>query len=137
MKNKLILFGSLILLTVVFAACSNDEENNNTSVSTNESGHSDEVAENLVRITISINDGEQFINEEEVEIEAGENLLEILRKTFFIETDEEDTITSIERMQVEEEEGTTWVLFVNDDKVDIPAKDYTVSGGERIIFDLQ
>lgn len=137
MKNKFIFITSLLLLVVILAACSKDDENSNTSVSTNESGQTEEIGENAVRITISLNDGEQFVNEQEVEIEEGEVLLNILEDTFFVETNEEDVVTSIERMQVDEEENTTWVLFVNDEQLDTPAKDYTVTGGEKITLDLQ
>ncbi len=74
---------------------------------------------------------------QQVEIEEGANLLEVLDQTFYIETDENNELTSIERMKVSEEEDTSWHLFVNDELSDIPAKDYILSGGEKIVLDLQ
>lgn len=128
----------IMLILFILAACGNDEQNNqNLTVSTNETGESEEVATNTVRITISIDDGAQFINEQEVKVEEGANLLEVLAETFFIETDEDNNLTSIERVQTDEEENTSWELFVNDEKTDTPAKDYNLNGGEIIIFDLQ
>lgn len=128
----------IMFILIALAACSNESENiQNTIVSTNETSHSEEVADNVVRITISIDGGAQFINEQEVEVEEGANLLEVLTDTFFIETDEDNNITSIERVQSDTEENTSWELFVNDEKSDIPAQDYNVNGGEVITFDLQ
>lgn len=138
MNKKLI---NLLIILIVFlflAACgSSSGEDTTTTVRTNETGELEDVPENEVRLTISINNGEQYINEQQVEIEDGANLLEVLDETFYIETDEDDELTSIERIAISEEEGTSWHLFVNDDLSDIPAKDYTLNGGERIILDLQ
>ena len=137
MNKKLINIFVLFTVFLFLAACGNSNEETNTTVSTNETGETDSVPENAVRLTISINDGEQFINEQQVEIEESANLLEVLDETFYIETDGEDVITSIERVQASEEEGTSWHLFVNDELSDVPAKDYTLNGGDRITLDLQ
>ena len=130
----LLLLGTMV---TILAACSNNEEKVNTVVSTNETSESDKVADNAVRITISMEDGAQFLNEQEVEIEKDANLLEVLQQTFFVETNNDGEVTSIERMKANEEGNTTWNLYVNDKYSDIPAKDYTLNGGEKIIFDLQ
>lgn len=127
----------LIISLMVLAACSEDSENTNTVISTNETGNTIEVPEGEVRLTVSLNDGEQFINEQQVKIEEGANLLDVLKKTFYVETDDNNEITSIERMKVSEEDNTTWKLFVNDKLSDVSAKDYTLNGGERITLDLQ
>lgn len=138
MHKRLLMAFTILFIPFLLIACSEDgQENQLTSVSTNETGESEEVADNAVRITISTDDGGQFLNEQEVEIKEGANLLEVLKATFFIEVDEENEITSIERMQADEEDNTSWKLFVNDELSDIPAKDYSLEGGEKIIFDLQ
>lgn len=138
MKNKM--WKSMILLSmfVLLSACSsNGQGDQTTTVSTNETGHSEELADNVVRLTVSMDNGSQFVNEQEVEIEEGANLLDVMKETFFVETNDENEITSIERMQIDEEENTSWVLFVNDEISDTPAKDYMLNGGEKIVFDLQ
>lgn len=138
MKKQILILLILSSIACILAACSNNEQENvNTVVSTNETGDSENVAKNAVRITISMEDGAQFLNEQEIEIEEGSNLLEVLQETFFVEINEDREITSIERMHVDEEEGTTWNLYVNDKYTDIPAKDYHLNGGEKIIFDLE
>ena len=138
MQKRLFMAFTILFIPFLLIACSDDgQENQLTSVSTNDTGDSEEVADNAVRITISTDDGRQFLNEQEVEIEEGDNLLEVLKATFFIEVDEESKITSIERMQANEEDNTSWKLFVNDEISDIPAKDYSLEGGEKIVFDLQ
>ena len=134
--NKLFIKSTILLILILLSACG-DEENTSPIVSTNDTDSSEEVPENAVRLTISMYDGQQFINEQQVEIEEGANLLEVLDQTFYIETDENNELTSIERMKVSEEEDTSWHLFVNDELSDIPAKDYILSGGEKIVLDLQ
>ncbi|MCM3738831.1 DUF4430 domain-containing protein [Oceanobacillus luteolus] len=135
--NKLFIKSTIILLILILLSACGDEENTSPIVSTNDTDSSEEVPENAVRLTISMYDGQQFINEQQVEIEEGANLLEVLDQTFYIETDENNELTSIERMKVSEEEDTSWHLFVNDELSDIPAKDYILSGGEKIVLDLQ
>ncbi|WP_405101364.1 DUF4430 domain-containing protein [Oceanobacillus sp. FSL H7-0719] len=138
MRKDIFILLILGAIVTILAACSNNEEEKvNTVVSTNETSESDKVADNTVRITISMQDGAQFLNEQEVEIEKDANLLEVLQQTFFVETNDDGEVTSIERMKVDEEANTTWNLYVNDKYSDIPAKDYTLNGGEKIIFDLQ
>lgn len=125
----------VLLLLLLLAACNSGGKNTNVTVSTNQTGKTEEVPENEVRITISINDGKQFINEQQVEIENGANLLEVLADTFFIETDENDEIISIERREASE--NSSWKLFINGEITETRAADYKLTGGEKIIFDLQ
>lgn len=135
--NKLFIRLAVIFAVLLLAACSSDDEDMTTTVSTNETGEGEEVPPDAVRLTISINDGEQFLNEQQVAIEEGANLLEVMEETFFIETDDNEEITSIERVQASEEDGTSWHLFIDGELRETKAKDYTVTGGEKIVFDLQ
>lgn len=138
MKKTQLALLSLLFAFVLLAACSADEQNRQTTtVGTNETDHSEEVPDQAVRMTISLEDGSQFINEQQVQIEKGMNLLDLLEDTFFVETNDQGEITSIERMRADQEKGTSWKLYINDEAVDIQAKDYTLSGGEKIVFDLQ
>jgi hypothetical protein len=132
-RTRIVGFLIILCSTLLLVACSDSEPT--TTVSTNETGTSDEVPEDAVRITVSLDEGQQFINEQEVQIESGANLLEVMDETFFIETNEEQEIITIER-QGSEEEDTTWNLYINDEPSDTLAKDYTITGGEKIVFDL-
>lgn len=124
----------MIFIIGLLAACSSDDASN-SRVTTNNTGN--DLGDNMVRLTISLGDGSQFINEQEVEIEEGANLLEVLEKTFYVETNDEGVIRSIERQKVDPDKNNEWVLIVNDEPTDTPVKDFTLTGGQRITFDLQ
>ncbi|MBR3120747.1 DUF4430 domain-containing protein [Oceanobacillus profundus] len=119
--------------------CSSDENTNqNTSVSTNNSSQSEEVAEDSVRITISINEGEEYVTEEVIQIEEGDILMDVMEENFYIETAHDGQyITSIERVAASDEEKTAWMFFVNDEMATVGASDYELSPGDVVVFDLQ
>ncbi|MFD1413891.1 DUF4430 domain-containing protein [Oceanobacillus jeddahense] len=141
--NKWLKFFSIVLLSFVFlAACGNGEdaeenENSNTSVSTNESsGEDQELAEDEVRLTITIDEGNQYVSEEIVQIEEGDILLDVMKDAFYVEEDS-GFITSIERVSDDEDEGKYWMYFVDGESAAVGAGEYELNGGEEITFDLQ
>lgn len=133
MKKKKLVVLCMIFFFGLLAACSDDATN--SRVTTNNTGSN--LGDDMVRLTISLGDGAQFINEQEVEIEEGANLLEVLEKTFYVETNDEGVIRSIERQKVDPEKENKWVLIVNDEPTNTPPKDFILTGGQRITFDLQ
>ncbi|WP_040981460.1 DUF4430 domain-containing protein [Oceanobacillus jeddahense] len=141
--NKWLKFFSIVLLSFVFlAACGNGEdaeenENSNTSVSTNESsGEDQELAEDEVRLTITIDEGNQYVSEEIVQIEEGDILLDVMKDAFYVEEDS-GFITSIERVSDDEDEGKYWMYFVDGESAAVGAGEYELNGEEEITFDLQ
>lgn len=139
MKKWIFQFAVIVMTIGVLFGCSTDDNTNqNTSVSTNNSSQSEEVAEDSVRITISINEGEEYVAEEEIEIEEGDILMDVMEENFYIETEYDGTfITSIERVAASEEEQTAWMFFVNDEMATVGASDYELSPGDVVVFDLQ
>lgn len=138
--KKWILQLAVILMTVgLLIGCSSENNTEqNTSVSTNETSDSEEVAEDSVRITISINEGEEFVTEQEIAIEEGDILMDVMEKNFYIETDFDGAfITSIERVEASDEEQTAWMFFVNDEMPTVGANEYELSPGDIVVFDLQ
>ncbi|MFD1065277.1 DUF4430 domain-containing protein [Oceanobacillus locisalsi] len=141
--NKWLKFLGIMLLSFTFlAACGNGEEaeeneDTNTSVSTNESsGEEQELAEDEVRLTISIDDGNESVAEEVAQVEEGDILLNVLKDSFYVE-EEDGFITSIERVSDDEEEGKYWMYTVDGEPAQVGAGEYELNGGEEVIFDLQ
>jgi len=139
MNNWVLRMVTILAAAALLVGCSangNNETNSNSSVSTNNTGGTEEVAEDAVRITISLNEGTQFINETEVPYEEGAILMDVLEENFFVEQENGD-ITSIERMEASEEDNTAWMLYVNDELSSVGAAEYEVQPGDKIVFDLQ
>lgn len=127
-----------LFMVVVLFGCSSEGNNTNTTVSTNSTSQSEEVAEDSVRITISINEGEEFVNEKEIGIEEGDILMDAMKENFYVETEYDGTfITSIERVAASDEEKTSWMFFVNDEMATVGAAEYQLSPGDKVVFDLQ
>ncbi|WP_067725398.1 DUF4430 domain-containing protein [Oceanobacillus damuensis] len=139
MKKWMLMFTVIILSAGLLIGCtSEDDTNQNTSVSTNETSDTEQVAEDSVRITVSINEGEEFVTEEEIEIEEGDILMDVMEENFYIETEFDGTyITSIERVAASDEDGTAWMFFVNDEMPTVGASEYELSPGDKVVFDLQ
>ncbi|WP_010650728.1 DUF4430 domain-containing protein [Oceanobacillus massiliensis] len=138
MKKWMMQVAVIILGIGLLIGCSPEEstEGSNTSVSTNNTSQTEEVPEDSVRITISINEGQESVNEQEIQIEEGEILLDVMEDNFFIERDGA-YITSIERVSASEEDKTAWMYFVNDEMATVGADEYELSPGDKVVFDLQ
>lgn len=144
MKKWLTYLSAMFLALGLLTGCSNgadegdisEENNTNTTVSTNESSGKEDLAEDEVRITISIDNGKESVAEEVVQVEEGDILMDVLKDTFYVEEDG-GFITSIERVENDDEEGKYWMFFVNGEMAEVGAGDYELTGGEDIDFDLQ
>ncbi|RKQ16144.1 DUF4430 domain-containing protein [Oceanobacillus bengalensis] len=125
----------------LLAACAQDEDtqtHSNVTTSTTDTTQSEEVAEGHVRITVSINEGEEFLTEKEIAIEDGDILIDVMEENFYIETAfDGEFITSIERVAASDEEQTSWMFFVNDEMPTVGAAEYELSSGDKVLFDLQ
>lgn len=141
MKKWMLQFGAIIMAAVLLVGCSSNDEteqNTNTRVSTNDTSNTEEVAEDSVRITISINEGEEFVTEQEISIEEGDILMDVMQENFYIETDFDGAfITSIERVKASDEEQTAWMFFVNEEMPTVGANEYELTPGDEVVFDLQ
>jgi len=129
--------GLIILIAIgLLAGCSNNNSDTNSNVNllTNETGESEEVAEDAVRLTISLYHGQQFVNETEREHQSDKSLLQMMKENFYVE-EEDGIIYSIERVEADEDEE--WRFYVNDEKSDLKPGDYEVQPGDKIQFDLQ
>ncbi|WP_087971566.1 DUF4430 domain-containing protein [Oceanobacillus rekensis] len=139
--KKWILQLVVIMAVGLLFGCSSDgdtEQNTNTRVSTNDTSDTGEVSEESVRITISINEGVESVNEQEIPIEEGDILMDVMEENFYIETEFDGTfITSIERVEASEEDQTAWMFFVNDEMPTVGANEYELSPGDVVVFDLQ
>lgn len=142
--NKLILrIASILVVIGLIAGCGtggedqSESNNNNTRTSTNENADG-ELSEDEIRITISKDEGSEYIAEKEIEIEEGTILMDVLQKNFYVKTEENGQfITSIERVSAEEDEQKAWIFKVNGEMANVGAAEYELSPGDEVTFDLQ
>ena len=120
------------LLLVV--GCSNESttptEEEETGIETTES------QEEVIKVTISKDEGEEVLSEKEIEIEENAILMDIMKENYDIEEDD-GFITSIDGVAPEEGEEKAWMYFVNDEMAMVGAAEYELEAGDNVVFDLQ
>ncbi|TMN20709.1 DUF4430 domain-containing protein [Lentibacillus cibarius] len=139
--NKWLLHIATLLFIAVFAVgCSADEaeqsQSDNQTQQTEENGDMEEQNEDIVRITISKDHQQEYINEKEIEIEKGAVLMDVLKENFYVKTAPDGQITSIERVAPKEDEEKVWTFTVNDEVPNVDATAYELSPGDQVSFDL-
>ncbi|MEC2160360.1 DUF4430 domain-containing protein [Virgibacillus halodenitrificans] len=102
-------------------------------------GCGDEMSkkENTVLITISKDNGSEYLHEKEISVEKGNNILDVMMNNFYVETNSRnDEITSIERLSIEENKGKQWYYTVNGEATTENPKNYELKPGDKIVFDF-
>ena len=141
MKKHLQLFSPFLLVFLLLFGCStNDTINNNESANNeNNAEQSEENAEETVHIVISEDKGEpdeSIIADEEIDIEEGDILLDVLNDHFDVE-ENDGFINSIEGVEDNEDEGKFWMYDVNGEMAPVGANEYELNPGDEVEFDLQ
>lgn len=140
--NKLFLRITVLLVVIgllVGCGAEKQEQNqsNNQNGETTSSESSEEKNEDTVIITLSMDNGSEYINEKEVPIEDGTTLMETMEKNFLLDTNPDSgTITSIDGVAPKEEGQKAWVFTVNGETPSVGAKEYELSPGDKVVFDL-
>lgn len=149
MKKIYTVFLAFLLALLVLSGCAATEQNTEEqSTQTEENGSPAEQAgeqeqvseseqEETISITISENNQEEIVAEEEVPVEEGEILYDVMEENFDIEATEGGFITSIEGVSQNEEEGKYWMYYVNGEMAEVGAQDYELEPGDEVTFDLQ
>src|SRR5699024_12331540 len=100
---------TMIIEVVLLFGCSNNNEAENEA---------EEAIDASISITISEDEGEEIISEDEWDIEEGDVLMDVLKDHYDIEEDE-GFIESIEGVSHEEDEDKGWMNCVNDEHVEV------------------
>jgi len=134
---KKILF-VLLSLGLLFG-CSNEGTTNDTSNNdASESANQEEKAE-IVTVVISKNNGEEIIEEKEIEIESGKEVtvMDVMQENFEVETQFDGAfVASINGVAGSDEEKTSWFYSINGEEAMVGANEYKVEPEDKIEFDL-
>ncbi|WP_270375706.1 DUF4430 domain-containing protein [Enterococcus thailandicus] len=79
-------------------------------------------------------DGKDFANQK-VTFETGENLLEVLQKTFKVE-EEKGFITEIEGRKQNQEKQKYWLFTIDGESATKGAAEIELKSGQKIVFNL-
>lgn len=79
-------------------------------------------------------DGKDFANQK-VTFETGENLLEVLQKTFKVE-EEKGFITEIEGRKQNQEKQKYWLFTIDGESATKGAAEIELKSGQKIVFHL-
>src|SRR5690606_15474140 len=134
---KKILF-VLLSLGLLFG-CSNEGTTNDTSNNdASESANQEEKAE-IITVVISKNNGEEIIEEKEIEIESGKEVtvMDVMQENFEVETQFDGAfVASINGVAGSDEEKTSWFYYINGEEAMVGANEYKVEPEDKIEFDL-
>jgi|SRR5690625_1874875 len=112
----------------------NNDVNNTSEVENNETEQNENEA--VIVVTLSKDDGEETISEEEIAIDEGDILLDVMTEHYDVEQ-EDGLITSINGIEADESNEEAWIYFVDDEMATVGAAEYELSADEKVRFDFQ
>lgn len=127
MKHIWMKISTMLIAVALLFGCANNNEAENEA---------EEAIDASISITISEDEGEEIISEDDWDIEEGDVLMDVLKDHYDIEEDE-GFIESIEGVSPEKDEEKAWMYFVNDEMAEVGAAEYEVEADDDIVFDLQ
>ena len=142
MNKWLLRIGIVFAAILLLAGCGadggsgEDDASMNDTAEQTEENDAAEQNEDTVLITISIDEGSEYVDEKEIPVEEGDILMDVMKENFYVE-EEEGFITSIERVSADEDEEKGWIFYVNGEMAMAGAEEYELSPGEEINFDFQ
>lgn len=137
MKSILLKLLSVTITLVILTACGTNDSSNNASQNQNNTAeNSEQQEEATVRIVLSKNKEAEILEEKEVEIEEGDNLLDVMKENFDIE-EEGGFINSLEGLALDEEKKMSWMFSINDEMSMVGAAEVELKDGDIINFDYQ
>ncbi|MDL4840762.1 DUF4430 domain-containing protein [Aquibacillus rhizosphaerae] len=129
MKKFYVSLLSLFLAVGLLVGCGQENTNQeNTQTAETET-------EESVAITISQDNGAEVIAEEEIAIEDGAILMDVLKENFEIE-ETDGFITGIEGVTSAEGEEKYWMYDVNGEPATLGANELELSPDDEVVFDL-
>ena len=123
MKILKLLLALILTSGILFACDSADEEQQS------------EVTEIQIEVIISLENGEEVIEEEELTINAGQNLMEVMEDNFDV-VNEGGLLMAINDIRAEGDQPYSWFYTINGEHAMTGAADYIVEDGDLIEFDF-
>lgn len=116
---------SLILFIGILAGCATDDDTAKNGTEPIE-----------VDIIISLENGEEILEEATIEVESGSVLLDVLEENFDVKIADGGYVEAINDIQAEDGQTYSWMYTVNGEHSMVGAGDYVVENGDLIEFDF-
>lgn len=137
MRKIRLFFISVLSVFTILVGCA--DQNNNNSNNASEIDNNDtnqEQNEAIIVVTLSKDDGDEVMSEEEVTINEGDILLDIMIEDFDAKHDN-GFITSIDGIEADDPNEEGWLYYVNDEEAPVGAAEYELSADDKVRFDFQ
>lgn len=134
MKRRNLVF-ALLLSLLLFSGCDSKQAGStDTSQSTEKVAASSE--ESAAKTSITLLDGEKELSKKDLSFKDGDSLFDVLKENYSIE-DDEGMITAIDGHAQDAKNNKYWVFTINDEQVNVEAKDAKLKNGDRVVFKLE
>ncbi|WP_226034648.1 DUF4430 domain-containing protein [Aquibacillus saliphilus] len=138
MNNKFYLsILSTLIAIFILAGCQQDGSSSEQSENQETEQTSETQNEETAIVTISQDNGEEIVAEEEIAFEEGAVLMDVMKDNFDVEGTDQGFITSIEGISQDDESGKYWMYSINGEMPTVGANEYELEVGDQITFDLQ
>ncbi|MGP4060129.1 DUF4430 domain-containing protein [Halobacillus litoralis] len=121
---------AFVLAVGMLAGCGAQEEGDEANAT------QEEAQEVTLQVDVSKNKGEEMLAEEEITVEEGTTLMEVMEDNFEVEQTE-GYINSIEGIAGDDKEKMAWIYTINGEDATVGANEYEVEEGDEIVFDYQ
>lgn len=126
MKKSLVIVAVFVSM-LGFVGCTSTPETNDTTTSTSQS------KENEISLTISLIKEDEVIDEKEITVAEGSNLMDAVKENFEIKEDN-GMITSIEGIEQDTKESYFWTYTINDEMIMTGANETALHEGDKVVF---
>lgn len=134
MKRKNLVF-VLLLSLLLFSGCESKQAGaTDTSQSTEKVAASSE--REAMKTSITLLDGEKELSKKDLSFKDGDSLFDVLKENYSIE-DDDGMITAIDGHAQDAKNNKYWVFTINDEQVNVGAKDAKLKNGDRVVFKLE
>lgn len=128
MKKSLVIVAVFVSM-LGFVGCTSTPETKDTTTSTTQS----QSKENEISLTISLIKEDKVIDEKEISVTEGSNLMDAVKDNFEIKEDN-GMITSIEGIEQDTKESYFWTYTINDEMIMTGANETELHEGDKVVF---
>ncbi|MBH0229631.1 DUF4430 domain-containing protein [Halobacillus yeomjeoni] len=130
MKKMYVLLLSVLLAGGVLSGCGTVQQDGSQA----NASQQEEKEEISVVVKITKQNGEEKLVDQEISVEEGSTLMELMKENFDVE-ESEGFINEIEGISMNQEKKMAWMYTINGEEAMVGANEYQLEQGDVIVFD--